>query len=116
MNLHSVVKGGRLHAPGTLTLSQLEISGKSNLFGVAQNTALSVIKDSKGEISVQFVLDGDINSPNFSLNERIMSRMGGALTEKLGSGLKGTGQAAGKLGERGKNILKGFGKGSERKK
>jgi len=115
MSMHSVVRSGRLNAPGTLTLSQLELSDKNPLFGVAQKTALAALKDSKGEISVQFVLDGDINSPNFSLNERIMSRMGNALTEKLGGSVKGVGQAVGDLGERGKNLLKGIG-GMEKKK
>ncbi|MCL2021897.1 MAG: DUF748 domain-containing protein [Betaproteobacteria bacterium] len=110
LNLHSVIRQGRLNAPGTLTLSQLEISGKNPLFGVAQDVALAAIKDGKGEISAQFVLDGDINSPNFSLNERIIYRMGNALTEKLGGGLKNTGQIVGNLGKRGKDILKGLGK------
>ena len=91
-DLNSSVRKGLLHAPGTLTLNDLELlpagaSGK--ITGISANAALALMKNRKGKISVRFVLDGDINDPHFSLNETMLKTIGTSLADMLGVSVGG---------------------------
>ena len=91
-DLNSSVRKGLLHAPGTLTLSDLELLpaarwGKAA--GMSANAAIALMKNRKGKISVRFVLDGDINDPNFSLNETLLKEISTSLADLLGVSVGG---------------------------
>lgn len=92
LELNSSVRKGLLHAPGTLTLSDLELlpaapSGK--IVGLSANAAIALMKNRKGKIAVRFVLDGDINDPHFSLNETMLKTIGTSLADMLGVSVGG---------------------------
>lgn len=115
LDLKSRVHKGLLHAPGTLTLSDLELASSSTsgtIMGMPRNAAIAMMKNRKGKITVNFVLDGDINDPRFSLNENLMTRIGSSVANTLGvsfeglakgvesvgsSSAKGIGESLGKL-------------------
>ncbi len=92
LELNSSVRKGLLHAPGTLTLSDLELlpagpAGK--ITGLSANAAVALMKNKKGKIAVRFVLDGDINDPHFSLNETMLKTIGTSLADMLGVSVGG---------------------------
>ena len=60
--------------------------------------AIGLLKDKKGKISVQFVLEGDINDPRFSLNEQFASRLGTSLAGTLGISIESLAKGVGSVG------------------
>jgi hypothetical protein len=105
LDLQSDVNEGRLKAPGTLTISGLELTpGKSVLdtfMGVPRGAALASLKNKDDTITVRFVLDGDIADPHFSLNEALGTRVASGLAETLGVSLGGVATGVGGLGQQG---------------
>lgn len=102
LEVHSVVRQGRLRGPGTLTLQDLELAPGGNAFmGMPRQAVVAMMQDRRGRISVQFVLEGDINDPRFSLNENLMTRVGSSVAGVLGISLedlaKGVGSAGGSI-------------------
>lgn len=102
LEVHSVVRQGRLRGPGTLTLQDLELAPGGNAFmGMPRQAVVAMMQDRSGRISVQFVLEGDINDPRFSLNENLMTRVGSSVAGVLGISLedlaKGVGSAGGSI-------------------
>jgi hypothetical protein len=108
LDVHSTVKKGHLHAPGTLTLRNLELAGNGSFMGASQSAVVGMMKDKNGTISVNFSLDGNINDPKFSLNEQLLGRLGAGLADTLGISLEGL--AKGVSGS-GKGIVQGIGQG-----
>ena len=99
LNLKSSVTAGKLRAPGTLTLSDLELtSGSSTFMGLPRSAAVSMMKDKKGKISLKFVLEGDINDPRFSLNENLTTRLGSSLAGTLGISVESLAKGVGSVG------------------
>ena len=107
LDLHSVVSKGRLHAPGTLALHNLELSGGS-FMGVPQSAVVAMMKSKSGTISIDFSLDGDINDPQFSLNEQLLGQVGNALANLLGISLEGLARGVGGAGG---SVARGLGEG-----
>lgn len=108
--LNSSVKKGILRAPGSLTLSDLELASSSTagtLMGMPRNAAIAMMKNRKGKISVNFVLEGDINDPQFSLNENLATRIGTSIAGTLGVSIEGLAKGVEGLGG---SVLKGIGK------
>lgn len=99
LDLKSSVAKGKLRAPGTLTLSDLELtSGSGSFMGMPRNAAVGLLKDKKGKISVKFVLEGDINDPQFSLNEHLATRLGTSLAGSLGVSIESLAKGVGSAG------------------
>ncbi len=99
LDLNSSVSEGKLRAPGTLTLSDLELSTDSGTFmGVPRSAAIGLLKDKQGKISVRFVLEGDINDPRFSLNEQFATRLGTSLADTLGISVESLARGVGSVG------------------
>ena len=99
LDVKSTVRKGRLHAPGTLTLAGLELgSTGSSFMGLPRNAVVGLLKDKGGNISVQFVLDGDLNDPKFSLNESFAGRIGTGLADTLGVSVEGLAKGIGNVG------------------
>lgn len=94
--LNSSIKKGMLYAPGTLSLSDLELSSPSGtIMGLPRKAAVSMLKNKKGKITVNFVLTGDINDPNFSLNENLSTRIATSIAGKLGVNIEGLAKGIG---------------------
>ena len=70
------MKKNRLHAPGRVTLSGLELSTGKTFMGMPREAVVAMMKDKKGQITADFVLEGNIDDPKFSLNENSSARSG----------------------------------------
>jgi hypothetical protein len=117
LRLDAKVEKKRLHAPGHLALSNLAFakggSSKARVLGVPRDVLIAAMQAKGGRIALDFSLDGDIDDPQFSLNETFATRVAVALAEDLGlsvsglvegtiglglDGLEGAGRAAGGVG------------------
>jgi len=114
LDLKSTVRQQTLRAPGTLTLADLELAsggGALDTFmGVPRDAVLATLKNRDGRIVLQFMLEGNLGDPKFSLNESFARRMASSLGETLGvsvEGLaRGVGSAARGIGD---TVMKLFG-------
>ena len=106
LDLNSSVKKGILHAPGQLTLSNLELSTSGSFMGLSRNAAVAMMKNRKGKISINFVLDGDINDPHFSLNENLLTRVSSSMANVLGISVEGLAKGVEGVGS---DVIKGIG-------
>lgn len=115
LDLKSTVKQNRLHAPGSLTVSQLELAagkgGMSTFMGMPRSAVVGVLKDKNGKITVKFALEGRLDDPQFSLNETFMKRIGASMAEGLGISLESVARGVGSATQSiGSSIGKLFGK------
>ena len=99
LDLNSSVKKNILHAPGTLTLKDLELgSASGTLMGMSRNAVISAMKRRDGAVTLRFVLDGNITDPRFSLNENLAKKLGHSLSGLLGVNMEGLAREISKLG------------------
>lgn len=98
LDLKSTVRSNKLHAPGTLTLTGLELSSGSTFMGMPRNAVISLLKDRSDRISVKFTLDGRLDDPKFSLNESFSTRIGASVADTLGVSLEGLAKGVGSAG------------------
>jgi hypothetical protein len=93
LQLQSSVRANRLHAPGKVTLADLELNEKSGTFGtfmgLPRQAVLTGLKDRNNRITVQFILDGKLDDPHFSLNESFAKSIGAATAGLLGISIEG---------------------------
>jgi Domain of Unknown Function (DUF748) len=105
LDLQSEVRDKRLRAEGTITFVGLHLdsgSGALNTFmGISQSALLASLEEKGGRISADFTLEGDLDSPEFALNEALSTRLAYSLAETLGVGLEGFAEGAGRLGLKG---------------
>ena len=112
------VASGRLHAPGTVVLKDLQFQNGPGMGGKFMGMPLSLVvallKKSNDEIPLSFVMEGDLNNPKFDLKENLMNRITVAMAGKLGLPLKGITQAVTGLGAKGANEVGSGVKGIEK--
>jgi uncharacterized protein involved in outer membrane biogenesis len=93
LQLKSTVRKNRLHAPGTVTLTGLELAtgngALGTFMGVPRQTIMASLKNRNDQITIQFTLDGNLSDPQFSLNESIAKRIGASIAETLGISIEG---------------------------
>ncbi|HMS81578.1 MAG TPA: DUF748 domain-containing protein, partial [Burkholderiaceae bacterium] len=95
----SGVEGARLRAPGRLVLAGLELAPASGGFlGLPREAVLALLKDRAARIELDFVLEGRLDDPRFSLSEDLATRVAAALAERLGIGLGGLVRGVGGAG------------------
>ncbi|BCB26036.1 hypothetical protein SKTS_09220 [Sulfurimicrobium lacus] len=103
LDLNSIVKNQHLKAPGTLTLSHLElasIGGSMGTFmGMPRQAVVASLKDKNDRIVVNFTMDGDLGDPHFSLNESFSRHLGTSLAESMGVGIEGLAHGVGKAAQ-----------------
>ena len=100
LSLHATVKANRLHAPGTVTLTGLELghgSGWWDRFGAAGRQAMLNTLADKGRIEVHFTLDGRLDDPNFSVNDSLAQRFATGLAQALGVSVGGVVEGVGQM-------------------
>ncbi len=101
LDLKSSIRKGLLYAPGTLTLSDLELASTASsgtIMGMPRNAAVAMMKNRNGKISVKFALEGNINDPHFSLNENLTTRIGTSIAKTLGVSVEGLAKGVGSVG------------------
>ena len=105
LDLQSVVSRNRIRAPGQLTISGLELDPATGAFGtfmgLPRDAVLGALKNQRDQIAVSFVLEGNIDDPQFSLNEAFTTRLASSLAEALGVSLGGLATGVGSLGQKG---------------
>ena len=105
LDLQSDVSNNRLMAPGTATISNLEFvpaEGQFDTFmGLPRQAVLAFLMRNENKITVNFVLEGDINDPQFSLNQTFAQRVAFAMAKVLGVDLGGMVKDVGTLGQKG---------------
>jgi hypothetical protein len=115
LDLQSEVSKNRLKAPGKATISDLELApakgGLGTFMGVPRDAVVAFLKTKDNKITVNFVLEGDINNPQFSLNETLSTRLASSMAETLGVSLGGVVKGAGTLGQKGMEAVTGATKG-----
>lgn len=99
LDLKSVVRKNTLRAPGTLTLTGLELAssgGAVNTFmGMPRQAVLAAMKNRNDQITLRFVLEGKLDDPKFSLNESFAQRIGAGIAETLGVSFEGIARGVG---------------------
>ncbi len=88
LRLQSTVHNKRLHAPGSITLSDLELSEKGGPFGtfmgLPRQAVITGLKNRDNQITMAFTLDGNLDDPRFSLNDSMAKNIGAAAAGLLG--------------------------------
>jgi len=96
MNMDAGVVKKHIKAPGTLAIRDLQLSSSGGVggtfLGMPRSIVLSSLKNSKDEISLDFVLEGDLNNPKFNIRENLATRLSVGLANKLGVSVTGAGE------------------------
>jgi len=99
LDLRAKVAKGRLNAPGTLTLTNLEFVDEGPLatfVGVPRQAVLAAMTE-RGRLEVKFTLEGRLEDPSFSLNENLATKIAAGVAESLGVSLSGAVKGLGGL-------------------
>ncbi|MFM0173561.1 DUF748 domain-containing protein [Paraburkholderia sediminicola] len=113
LTVDSTVRNYQLHAPGTLTVHNLQLADTGNpldtFMSIPTKAAVAALKSHNGDITLHFVLDGNLRDPKFSVQEGLMKRIGTGFAKALGVSVEGVAKGAGEtvkgLGNALKNLL-----------
>lgn len=111
LSLNWTVQDNQLNAPGKLTLNHLQVANSSggalgDLAALPKKAAVEALKDDNGRIDLNFVLSGDLNDPQFSIDEDLSKRVGAGVAKALGVTVEGVGKGAGDAAKGIGNALK----------
>ncbi|QGZ55679.1 DUF748 domain-containing protein [Paraburkholderia acidiphila] len=99
LDLNSTVRGYHLHAPGTVTLHNLQLAESGDavdtFLSIPTRAAIAALKAHKGEITLHFVLEGNLRDPKFKLNENLITELRAGFAQALGVSAEGVAQGAG---------------------
>ena len=88
LDLKSQVRQGHIKAPGKLVLDELELESGAGItgtfMGVPRSAVIASLKSGGDQIELNFELEGDLNSPQFSLNETLPIRVAVGMAAALG--------------------------------
>jgi hypothetical protein len=116
LDMQSDVRKNRLKAPGKMTISNLTLAPSKGIMGtfmgVPRDAVLTFLKDKGNSITLDFVLEGDINNPKFSLNETMKQRMAFSMADLLNISIIGVAKGAASLGKEGVDAAAGVVKGA----
>lgn len=98
LDIKSTVRHNRISAPGSITLSDMELATGGSFMGMPRATVVSMLKDRNGKITAKFVLEGNLNDPKFSLNENFAGLIGASVAEVFGISLEGLAKGVGTVG------------------
>ena len=105
LDLQSDVSNNRLKAPGRITISALKLSQANGMLGtfmgMPRDAVLAFLEREGNKITLDFMLEGDINNPRFSLNNALTERLAVSMAEVLKVSLGGVAKGAAGLGEKG---------------
>lgn len=105
LELQSDVHDEHLNAPGRITIIGLRLEpadgAMSTFMGLSRRATLAALEEKGGTITTDFLLEGDIDKPDFSLNEALSTRLAYSLADMLGVSVSGLVEGVGTLGLRG---------------
>ncbi len=105
LDLQSDVVDEHLHAPGKITITGLRLESDggvvSTFMGMSRRAVLAGLEEKGGTLSAEFTIEGDIDEPDFSLNEALSTRLAYSLAETLGLSIGGLVEGVGTLGQKG---------------
>ncbi|MFM0249281.1 DUF748 domain-containing protein [Paraburkholderia sediminicola] len=113
LTVDSTVRNYQLHAPGTVTIHHLQLADSGNpldtFMSIPTKAAIAALKTHNGDITLHFVLDGNLRDPKFSVQESLMTRVGAGFAKAMGVSVEGVAKGAGEtvkgLGNALKNLL-----------
>jgi hypothetical protein len=113
MTVQSTVTNYQLHAPGTVTIHNLQLAdtgGPLDTFlSIPTKAAIAALKSRSGDITVHFVLEGNLRDPKFSVNASLLTKLGTGFAQAMGVSVEGVARGAGEtvkgLGNALKNLL-----------
>lgn len=90
LDLDSKVSSARIHAPGVLKLTDLELrnDGGGTFMGMPRESVVGMLRDRDGSITIPFTIDGSLNEPGFALDRAFKARVGLAAAATLGLTIK----------------------------
>jgi hypothetical protein len=100
MDLDATVQRKHLHAPGRMTLIDLELGQAQGILGTfagVPRKAVLAAMSRDGRIELKFTLDGRLDDPAFSLNEQLAVRTAAGLADALGVSLSGIAEGVGSM-------------------
>jgi len=99
LTVESTVRDYHLHAPGTVTLHHLQLADTGNpvdtFLSIPTKAAIAALKTRNGDITVHFVLDGNLRDPTFSVNENLLTRISTGFAQAMGVSVEGVAKGAG---------------------
>jgi hypothetical protein len=99
LDLQSTVRNYALHAPGTLTLHGLQIEPASNpldtFMSIPTRVAIAALKTRNGDLTLHFVLEGNLRDPKFRVNDRLLTEIRTGFAKALGVSAEGVAKGAG---------------------
>jgi hypothetical protein len=106
------IKSRKINAPGRAVFKDLKFErrpGMGNKFlSIPLSALINFLKNNNNEIVVDFILEGDLDNPKFSLKESLLEEITLSLAEKLGLSVTRIGESIVELGAEGaKQIEKG---------
>lgn len=97
LDMTTKVVSKKVHAPGRAVLRELEFKsgpGTGNRFmGIPQALIVGALKTNNNEIPINFIIEGNLDNPQFNLQEEFVKRLAMGLAGKLGFSVEGIGQA-----------------------
>ena len=99
LDLDSEIRKHHFRAPGRVRISDLEFAptrGAWDTFmGVPRAAVVKFLKDKGGAIDLEVVLDGDLDNPDFAVQEAFTKRVASAVAERLGVSIRGVVEGVG---------------------
>ena len=96
LDLDATVRQQRLHAPGTVVLTDLALGRGGSFAGVPQQLVVAAMRQ-RGRIELKFTLAGRLDDPAFSVNENLATRIAVGLAASLGVSVGGAVEGLGGL-------------------
>jgi hypothetical protein len=116
LELQADVRNNQLKAPGKATISDLEFvpaeGGFDTFMGLPRRAVLAFLTSNDNKITVDFMIEGDINSPQFSFNQALTTRLAFAMAKALGVNIGGMVKDVGTLGQKGGEAMGQAAKGT----
>ena len=97
------VRKKMIDAPGEMELTDLRIKEEGTVFWIPAKSLLSLLKDRGNRIKVRFHVKGNMDDPQFKIEEAFLTRVAISLAGALGIPIKVVGET----------IFEGSGKGAE---
>ncbi len=98
LTLDAAVQNYTIHAPGSIVVNNLQLSDNGDpldtFLSIPTKAAVAALKD-HGQIKLDFVLDGNLHDPKFSLNENLSRKLAAGFAKALGVSTEGIARNAG---------------------